>query len=103
MSCGVGRRCGLDPVWLWLWCRPAAITPVRPLAWEPPYAVGAALKKKKKKDKKNKKLSSPQKRKEKKKKKILTPASVGAISKGQTHLNWNLTRENSIRQKKHVF
>ena len=24
MSCGVGHRCGLDPVWLWLWCRPAA-------------------------------------------------------------------------------
>ena len=21
MSCGVGRRSGWDPVWLWLWCR----------------------------------------------------------------------------------
>ena len=29
---------------LWLWCRLAATTPIRPLAWEPPYAVGAALK-----------------------------------------------------------
>ena len=27
---------------LWLCCRLAAIAPVRPLAWEPPYAVGAA-------------------------------------------------------------
>ena len=27
-----------------LWCRPAAIAPVGPLAWEPPYAMGAALK-----------------------------------------------------------
>ena len=34
-----------DPVWLWLWCRPAATAPIRPLAWEPPYALGAALEK----------------------------------------------------------
>ena len=32
-----------DPVLLWLWCRPAAVAPVRPLAWEPPHAAGAAL------------------------------------------------------------
>ena len=29
---------------LWLWCRPVATAPVRPLAWEFPYAAGAALK-----------------------------------------------------------
>ena len=29
---------------LWLW--PAAAAPIQPLAWEPPYGVGAALKKK---------------------------------------------------------
>ena len=40
---------------LWLWCRPAAVAPIRPLAWEPPYAMGAALKKKKKKTKDQKK------------------------------------------------
>ena len=34
-----------DPVLLWLWCRPAAIALIRPLAWEPPYAVGSALEK----------------------------------------------------------
>ena len=44
MSCGVGRRQGSDPVLLWLWHRPAATGPIRPLAWEPPYAAGAALK-----------------------------------------------------------
>ena len=27
---------------LWLWCSLAATTPIQPLAWEPPYAVGAA-------------------------------------------------------------
>ena len=27
-----------------LWCRPTAVAPIRPLAWEPPYAAGAALK-----------------------------------------------------------
>ena len=48
VSCGVGRRCGSDLVLLWLWHRPAATAPTRPLAWEPPYAVGAALEKTKK-------------------------------------------------------
>ena len=31
-----------DPALLWLWCRPAATAPIQPLAWEPPYAAGAA-------------------------------------------------------------
>ena len=48
MSCGVGHRDGSDPVLLWLWCRVAAAAPIRPLAWELPYAAGVALKKKKK-------------------------------------------------------
>ena len=30
-----------------LWCRPAAVALIQPLAWEPPYAAGAALKNKK--------------------------------------------------------
>ena len=47
MSCYVGRRCGLDPVFLWLWCRLKATAPIQPLAWELPYAVGGALKRKK--------------------------------------------------------
>ena len=29
----------------WLWCRQAAVAPIRPLAWETPYATGVALKK----------------------------------------------------------
>ena len=29
---------------VWLWCRLAALAPIRPLAWELPYAVGVALK-----------------------------------------------------------
>ena len=33
-----------DPVLLWLWCRLAATALIRPLAWEPPYAVGVAKK-----------------------------------------------------------
>ena len=43
-----------DPAWLWLWCRLAASAPTGPLAWKPPYAMGAALKKTKKKKKKKK-------------------------------------------------
>ena len=49
MSCGVGHTCGLDLALLWLWCRLAAVAPIRPLAWEPPYATGTALKRQKKK------------------------------------------------------
>ena len=49
VSCGVGHRHGSDPVLLWLWCRQAAVAPIRPLTWELPYASGAALKDKKKK------------------------------------------------------
>ena len=33
----------------WLWCRSAAAALIQPLAWELPYAMGAALKRKKKK------------------------------------------------------
>ena len=34
----------MDLALLWLWCRLAATAPVRPLAWEPPYAASAAKK-----------------------------------------------------------
>ena len=49
MSYGIGCRRSSDPALLWLWCRPAATAPIRSLAWEPPYVVGAALKRQKKK------------------------------------------------------
>ena len=42
MSCGVGRRRGSDPELLWLWSSLVAMAWIRPLAWEPPYAAGAA-------------------------------------------------------------
>ena len=48
VSCGVGHRHDSDPEWLWLWCRLAATAPILPLAWELPYAAGAALKRGKK-------------------------------------------------------
>ena len=53
MSCGVGHRCGLDPMLPWLWCRPAATALIWPLAWELPCATGVALKKVKKKNGEN--------------------------------------------------
>ena len=55
MICGVGHRCGLDPMLLWLWHSPVAIAPIRPLAWETPYTPSVALEKEKKKKKKKKK------------------------------------------------
>ena len=55
----MGHRRGSDPAWLWLWCGPAAVALIGPLAWEPPYTVGVVLEKaerqKKKKKKKKKK------------------------------------------------
>ena len=39
---------------LWLWCRKAATAPIRPQAWESPYAMGAALKKAKRQKRKRK-------------------------------------------------
>ena len=53
MSCGVVYRRGSDLALLWLRCRPAAVALIRPLAWEPPCAMGAALKKQKTKKKRS--------------------------------------------------
>ena len=50
MSHGIGCRRGLDPAWLWLWHRPEATALIVPLAWEPPYATGAALERERKKE-----------------------------------------------------
>ena len=51
MNCGVGHRCALNPKLLWLWHRLTAVALFRPLAWEPPHALGTALKSKKRKKK----------------------------------------------------
>ena len=47
LPCAVvlSRRRSLDLALLWLWRRWAATAPIRPLAWEPSYAAGAALEK----------------------------------------------------------
>ena len=45
MRCGVGRRRCSDPVLLWLWRELAATALIGLLAWESPYASGAALEK----------------------------------------------------------
>jgi len=55
MSYGVGHRHDSDLALLWLWCRPVALAPVQPLAWEPPYTMGVALKSKNKQTNKTKK------------------------------------------------
>ena len=44
---GVLCTCSSDPVWLWLWHRPAVVALIQLLAWELPYALGVALKNKK--------------------------------------------------------
>ena len=57
MSRGVGCRHSLDPVLLRLWCRLVSAAPIRPLAWEPPYAVGVAQEMAKRQKGKKKKKS----------------------------------------------
>ena len=49
VSCGVGYRRGPDLELLWLWGRPAATALIRPLAWEPLYAAGVAVKRQRQK------------------------------------------------------
>ena len=49
MSCGIGCRHSSDPTLLWLWHRLEAVPLIRPLAQEPPYATGVALKRQDKK------------------------------------------------------
>ena len=61
MSCGVGYRCGSDPALLWLWRRPVATAPIGPLAWEPPYAAGAAQEIAKRQKERQKKTLKPAK------------------------------------------
>ena len=48
----------LHPVWLWL----AAVALIRPLVWEPPYDLGAALKSKQTNKQKTKKPSRIEKK-----------------------------------------
>ena len=44
-------QCVKDLALLWLWHGSAAVALIKPLAWEPPYAVGVALKRQRKKEK----------------------------------------------------
>ena len=54
MRCGVGHRHSSDLVLLWLWRRPVAAALFKPLACEPPYAVGVAFEKEKRQKEKKK-------------------------------------------------
>ena len=61
MSCGVGHRQGSDPELLWLWRGLVATALIRPVAWDPPYAVGGALEKAKTTTTKTNKQKPPRK------------------------------------------
>ena len=65
------HRLASDPELLWLWCRPSATAPIRPLAWKLPYAAGKTLKSKKERErgKEGSKEGGSEGRKEGKKKK----------------------------------
>ena len=76
MSCGVGRRHGWDPVWLWLWHRPAAVALIPPLAWELPCAVGCSPKKDKKRERKE---GRKEERKKERKRKSNLHTKIGLL------------------------
>jgi len=61
MSCSVNLRLGSDMMLLWLWHRPAATSPIQPLAWDPPYATSVDLESKKKKKKKRRRRRKKEK------------------------------------------
>ena len=77
VSCDVGRRPGLDPELLWLWCRPAATALIRPLAWEPPYGACVALKR----------------QKDQKKKKDARTWAYSQHIRGKSHNGWESTED----------
>ena len=52
MSCGIGCRRDSGLALLGLWYRLAATAPIRPLVWDPAYAMGVALKRQKNKKQK---------------------------------------------------
>ena len=87
VSCDVGHRRGLDPTLLWRWHRPVAAAPIGPLAWEPPYAAGAALEKAKDQKKKKEK---------KKKEKKLTPKEIKIPQVGQAELGGHPRSSSSV-------
>ena len=60
VGCGVGCRHSSDPALLWLWGRLAATAPIGPLAWQPLYAAGEALKRQR--DQKKKKRGGKEKK-----------------------------------------
>ena len=86
-------------MFLWLWCRPAAVALIRPLEWELPKTAPAALKKKKKKrikrKKKNLKLTSDKHieklSKLKGKKKIILSSKKKLRKKGKANIVYYIT------------
>ena len=87
MSCGVGCRHSSDPALLWLWL--AAVAPIRPLAWEHPWAADVALKSK---TKQNKKTLKNKKTHHVKKQRVRENASTKTYSQNK---NQKLKQENN--------
>ena len=80
-----------DLALLWLWHKLAAVAPIQVLAWEPPYAVGAALKKTKKKKKKKEILLSAFKNV----KMVSKDAVVGSSQRGSVETNLTSIHEDA--------
>ena len=60
-----------------LWLRLAATAPIGPLAWEPPYAMGAALEKAKRQKQTNKQKPPPKQTTQKERSDLWLPETEG--------------------------
>ena len=87
---------------LWLWCRLAAAAPMRPLAWEPPYAAGEALKRQKKKGKVRRKEGRKVGRLEGKKEGRKKGIPIGRRDLEAPHLGETQTQGQRSREERHT-
>ena len=82
----------LRSVLLWLWYRLAATALIQPLAWEPPYTVGAALmnqKKKKERKKEREKKREGGRKKEREREIVATKGNRFALEYAALHIDYS--------------
>ena len=73
---------------LWLWCRLTAIPLIRPLAWEPPYAMGVALEKAKNNKERKKERKKDNIERETQSDKSISNDLIGCFAEHKIRMAW---------------